>query len=116
MNELDSTSPRGASWWARLPDGGIRRVWATKAGGHYFCALEECTPVQEAARGRLFAGPGSAAEEARRREDIEVWAGAHFDQLRTADPAAAFRFLGADDTARGALLAADPSLNERVIA
>lgn len=110
MDETSGAPPRGASWWARLPGGGVRRVWATRAGGHYFCALEECTPAQESARGRLFAGPAADEDEARRRADIECWSQARFDQLRTADPRAAFEFLGADEAARGALLAADPAL------
>jgi hypothetical protein len=96
-----------------MPDGGIRRVWVTKAAGHYFCALEECTPAQEEARGRLFAGPNAVADEARRRADLETWSAARFDQIRTADANAAFAFLGRDAAARGALLAADPALDER---
>ena len=106
----EESTPRGASWWARMPDGGVRRVWATKAGGHYFCALEVCDSAQESARRRLFAG-ADVADEARRRADIETWSGARFDQLRTHDPAAALAFLGGDATARSALLAADPDLD-----
>lgn len=94
-----------------MPDGSVRRVWATKAGGHYFCAMEVCDPVQESARGRLFAGAGAAEDEAHRRADIETWSGARFEQLRTHDPVAALEFLGGDATARGALQAADPELD-----
>lgn len=94
-----------------MPDGGTRRVWATKAGGFYFCAYQICTPVQEAARGRLFAGPAPEQSELLRRADIEVWSAARFEHLRTRDAAEAFAFLGADATARGALLAADPALD-----
>jgi hypothetical protein len=94
-----------------MPDGGTRRVWATKAGGFYFCAYEICDPVQEAARTRLFAGPGAAEDERQRRLDIETWSGAVFEQFRTRDAAAAYVFLGRDASARGALLAADPELD-----
>lgn len=114
MSVEQGTPQRGASWWARLPDGGIRRVWATKAGGHYFCALEVCTVEQELARGRLFAASVEPVDEARRRRDIDVWSGARFEQLRTADAEAAFNFLGGDDIARNALLAADPGLERSV--
>ena len=113
VNVEVGTPQRGASWWARMPDGGIRRVWATKAGGHYFCALEICSVEQEQARTRLFAGSTEPPDEARRRRDIEVWSDARFEQLRTADPESAFKFLGGDDIARNALLAADPEL-ERI--
>ena len=96
-----------------MPDGGIRRVWVTKAAGHYFCALEECSQAQEAARSRLFGGPGNSTDEPTRRADLETWSAARFDQLRTADVNAAYAFLGRDAAARGALLAADPELDER---
>lgn len=109
------TPQRGASWWARMPDGGIRRVWATKAGGHYFCAVEICSVEQELARARLFGGPAEAGDEASRRRDIEVWSGARFEQLRTADPGAALKFLGGDDIARNALRAADPELEHTAL-
>jgi hypothetical protein len=109
------TPQRGASWWARTPGGGVRRVWATKAGGHYFCALEICNVEQELARARLFSGAAEPLDDARRRRDIDVWSGARFEQLRTHDPEAAFRFLGGDDIARNALLAADPELEPAVL-
>lgn len=110
MSVEHGTPQRGASWWARMPDGGIRRVWATKAGGHYFCALEICSVEQEQARTRLFAGSAEPADEASRRRDIDVWSDARFEQLRTDDPGVAFTFLGGDEIARNALMGADPEL------
>jgi hypothetical protein len=98
-----------------MPDGGIRRVWATKAGGYFFCALEICTVEQETARARLFAGTTEPFDEARRRRDIDLWSGARFEQLRTPDPEAAFHFLGGDDLARNALLAADPEMERAAL-
>jgi hypothetical protein len=98
-----------------MPDGGIRRVWATKAGGHYFCALEICNVEQERARARLFGATAEPPDDARRRRDIEVWSGARFEQLRTTDADAAFKFLGGDDIARNALRAADPELERMAL-
>lgn len=115
MSVEHGTPQRGASWWARMPDGGIRRVWATRAGGYYFCALEICTAEQELARGRLFAGAVEPIDEARRRRDIDVWSDARFEQLRTHDAEAAYRFLGGDDIARNAMLAADPELERTML-
>src|SRR5690349_10269643 len=53
-------SPLVAGWWARLPDGGMRRIWATLADGIYRCRVEVCSPAQEEARMRLFQAVSAA--------------------------------------------------------
>ena len=33
-------SPANAGWWARMPSGGVRRVWVTRQERNYVCRVE----------------------------------------------------------------------------
>jgi hypothetical protein len=101
-----------AGWWARLPDGGMRRIWVAKHQQTYVCRLEICNAAQEAARERLFAAVSAAQAEGgeidmENSADALLWSTASFAAFNTEDPNEALAFLGSDDIARCAMLAAD---------
>lgn len=108
MDQKQNQSRNGAMWWTPLPEGGIRRIWARKAGTLYFCAREVCDARQELSRTRIFAAESEAMPP--EPEDVRLWSQARFAQLRTGDVAEAWEFLGADAIARCALEDADPAL------
>lgn len=104
--------PFVAGWWSRLPDGGMKRIWVTRDGSLYRCRTEICTQPQEEARGRLFEALNQARAQRRpatsvASADAQVWAGATFAALETKSASEAWSFLGGDDVASCALLAAD---------
>lgn len=106
---------RGTAWWARLPSGDLRRIWVTKAGDFYHCAVEILTPEQEQARIRLARlgrrmGTLDGPVGERPENDAQLLAGIKGLVAKTADPREAFAFLGADDAALGALIEADAGL------
>lgn len=105
-------SPLVAGWWARLPDGGMRRIWATLADGIYRCRVEVCSPAQEEARMRLFQAVSAADALGRPLDhdgsaDALVWSCSTFASLDTNDADEARHFLGDDELARCALAAAE---------
>lgn len=115
MSEMSAPSPNGAAWWARLPSGELRRIWVTKAGEFFHCAVEILTPEQEEARIRLAQlGQGPPPAEGPDRHqialDAQLLASIRGLVARTADPREAFIFLGGDDAALGALIEADAGL------
>jgi hypothetical protein len=74
--------PGDAGWWARMPSGGVRRIWVARQDGNYACRVE----IDDAPGG----GQDPAVREhvtARREEALE--------------------FLGNDDLAHSALRAAE---------
>jgi hypothetical protein len=101
-----------AGWWARLPDGGMRRIWVAKHQQTYVCRLEICSAAQEAARERLFAAASTAQAEGgeidmENSADALLWSTASFAAFNTDDANEALAFLGNDDIARCAMLAAE---------
>ena len=79
--------PASSGWWARMPDGGTKRLWVTREDDGYHCRLELWHPSQEPAR----AGERPASSQSL--------------VARSADEA--LRFLGSDEAARAALHDAD---------
>ena len=108
MQDVKRRASTGAGWWSRLADGSIRRVLAHRAADVYVCVREICSPEEEAVRGRLATPAAMTADELAR--DRALVAHIRCDFLRTPDPLEAFAFLGADDSARSALLEANPAL------
>lgn len=104
--------PLIAGWWARTPDGGIRRLWVNRQGSFYDCRLELCTAAQDEARARLFESvdavqsSGQPIDETA-SDDARIWSEATFKSIKTADAAEAVQFLGDDELARTAVAAAD---------
>jgi hypothetical protein len=107
------------AWWARLADGGLRRVWVWKFDNGFRCLREEYSGEQEAARRRLSRldyqrGPDGRPTEGELLLDARLVADVRCHALTTTDVAKAFDFLGSDDAARHALLSADASLDSRL--
>jgi hypothetical protein len=108
MTDKTKFDRAGAMWWTPTAEGGLRRIWVRKADDRYLCARELCSAEQEAARARVL--EAGATHEPPSLEDIRVWCGAHFAQLRTSSGAEAWVFLGADEMAQCALEDCDPAL------
>lgn len=104
--------PRGTGWWSLLEDGSIRRVWACRGEAGYVCLREISTPEQEAARASLASFAGALPAQERER-CLGLVARIDCAVLGTPDLLEAFAFLGGDDSARSALLDADPRLARR---
>ena len=107
------------AWWARLADGGLRRVWASKCDNGFRCHREEYSGEQEAARRRLSRldyrrGPDGRPTEGELLLDARLVADVRCHALTTTDAVKAFHFLGSDEAARHALLSADASLDSRL--
>ena len=103
------------AWWARLADGGLRRVWATRTPDGLHCLREEYTCEQEAARRRLARmdyrrGPDGRPDEGELLLDARVLADVVCAELVTPDLEVALEFLGGDEAARHALRHADPNV------
>lgn len=110
MQDVSRRAPAGAGWWSRLDDGSIRRVWAYRSDDRYVCLREISSLAQEAARLRLSAPEGTLtpAEAAQARAMI---AKIPCDIIKTPDVHEAFAFLGGDNSARSALMEANPELS-----
>ncbi len=112
LEDENENPPLIAGWWARLPDGGMRRIWVAKHQQTYVCRLEICNAAQEAARERLFAAVSAAQADGgeidmENSADALLWSTASFAAFNTEDANEALAFLGSDDIARCAILAAD---------
>ena len=79
MQNNKKNSAGDPGWWARMPSGGVRRIWVARQGGTYNCRIEIASA----------AGANEVREHVtERRED-------------------ALEFLGNDDLAHSALSAAE---------
>ena len=106
-----------AAWWARLPAGGVRRVWVEKRGETNRCESKLNTAEQEAALQRLcgleYVATADSSGAGALVADAQLLSGLEARSLETRDPNEAWTFLGADDAARNAMLDADPGLDPR---
>lgn len=85
--ETRKDMPSSSGWWARMPDGGTKRLWVTRRDDGYHCRVELWLPSPEP--DRVLENPASSRE------------------FVAPDAVAALRFLGEDDVARAAVDAAE---------
>lgn len=87
-------------------------MWACRNEAGYLCLRELSTPEQEAARASL-ASFAEALPVQERERCLRLVARIDSSVLSTPNVSEAFAFLGADDSARSALLDAHPGLTRR---
>lgn len=109
MQPTTSLAAIRAGWWSRLDDGSIRRVKAEFVEGTYLCWREVTSPEQGSVRARVHPNsPESSAPPS--PPDQSGVAPVASEAIQTPDLFEAFSFLGADTSARSALLEANADL------
>ena len=100
-------SPGHPGWWARMADGGMKRLWVSKRNDAYACRIDSSSAEQEAERQRRFEeweiAQAEDCKEPASSFDARVWASATISTLQTANAGEALAFLGDDDIAREAM-------------
>ena len=86
MQNNKKNSAGDPGWWARMPSGGVRRIWVARQGGSYLCRVE----IADAPDG---SAPAVRQHVTERREE-------------------ALEFLGNDDLAHSALSAAETNTGQ----